>query len=321
MLIKKLPAFLLLFAIGAGLCVFAEEKKPIAPQTESTLPKPVESPKEPATTRKEFQRKSYADLYRESYNPKNYSKNYEEDYAENPIRTGSYDSRTRRLRRYHIDNEVKKEPFEFADTPRPLNVPPAQPAPSEPAVVVDPSYSPFQPDLIYMRPVLRLPSPYVYRALQKRAEERAAGNTADATEESASFSMQSIGPSQPQEPAELQSPSDLLLKRAQGPFASRNYYEAARRFERLLEERPSDPQVRYAYGVALFASGKYSQAAGFIKPAINAAKRQGVTLPEIGSYYSNAADFEHHQKLLNRYVARRPDDVAAAALADLFATK
>ncbi|MBZ0257743.1 tetratricopeptide repeat protein [bacterium] len=326
MVIKKLPAFLLLFAFAAGACVLAEEKKSIPPQTESTLPKPVESPKEPATTRKEFKRKSYAELYRESYNPKNYSKRYEEDYAENPIRTGSYDSRTRRLRRYYLDNHPQGRDID--DSPQPLNEPlneapaqPRQPAPPEPAVVVDPSYSPFQPDLIYMRPVLRLPAPYVYRALQKRAEERAAGISADATGESASALTRTFEPTQPQEPAELQSPSDLLLKRAQEPFASRNYYEAARRYERLLEERPDDPQVRYAYGVALFASGKYSQAAGFIQPAINAAKRQGVKLPKMSSYYSNEADFEHHQKLLNRYLKRRPDDVTAAALADMFAVK
>lgn len=321
MVIKKLSVFLLLFAFGAGLCVFAEEKKSIPPQTQSTLPKPVESPKKTATTRKEYKRKNYTKLYRESYNPKNYSKRYEEDYAENPIRTGSYDSRTRRLRRYHIDNDVKKEPFEFDNTPRPLNAPPAQPAPPEPAVVVDPSYSPFQPDRIYLRPVMRLPAPYVYRALQKRADKRAAGITAGATGESTSALAQTIGPAAPHKPAALQSPSDLLLKRAQEPFASRNYYEAARRYERLLEERPDDPQVRYAYGVALFASGKYSQAAGFIQPAINAAKRQGIKLPEMSSYYLNEADFEHHQKLLNRYLRRRPDDVTAAALADMFAVK
>lgn len=315
MWMKRAFTLTILSFAGTGLIVFGEETKPVTPQTESTIQKPVESPQETKTTRNEYKRKSYSELYRESYNPKDYSKRYEEDYAENPIRTGSFDSHSRRLRRYRFDNDVEREPRQFSEGARPLNVPPAQPAPAEPAVVIDPAYSPLQPDRIFLRPVLRLPAPYVYRSLQKRAAERAAGMVDDATSEPAA---PSAAPEPPQEPAVLQSPSDLLMQRAQAPFAARNYYEAARRFERLLNERPEDPQVRYAYGVALFASGQYSSAAGYIQPAKNAAKRTDVPLPEMGTYYSNKADFKHHQKRLNQYLQRNPDDVSAAALADLF---
>jgi len=155
----------------------------------------------------------------------------------------------------------------------------------------------------------------VYRALQKRAEERAAGMLDNEKKEAAA---QRIAPATPQKPAALQTPSDLLMQRAQAPFASRNYSEAARRFERLLGERPDDPQVRYGYGVALFASGQYTRAAGFIQPAKNAAQRTEITLPEMGSYYNNPADFKYHQKRLKQYLQRNPDDISAAALADLF---
>ncbi len=296
----------------ASLNLVAEERKPVAPQTESTIKKPVESPKK---TRKEFKRQSYTELYRESYNPKDYSKRYREDYADNPIRTGSYDSRSRRLRSYRFDKEPpQKEPRQFTQGSRPLNAPPAQPAPAGPAVVVDHADSPLQPDRIFVRPLLRLPALYVYRALQRRAAERADEQVENATTPLRAPAIQAEPNAKA---ASLQSPFDLLVKRAKSPFAARNYFEAARRLERLLEERPDHPKVRYAYGAALFASGKYSRAAGFIQPAKNAAQRQGIALPAIGSFYSNQADFEHHQKRLKRYVERNPGDLTAAALMDL----
>ncbi|MBI1387451.1 MAG: tetratricopeptide repeat protein [bacterium] len=326
-MMKPIVCSLITLMLSGAAVVWAEPLEPVKPQDQPTLQKPTIPDDDAGLSKPRPSRKSYAERYRETYSSDTFAKDYRENYRNNRIFLHSSDRLHRFLKDVDhltgdsIDADADLDPTDTYKGKKDLNVPPA---------ASDPGPEPLPaPNVVYQRnaqtgPVMRLPAQYYYAAARRLAEKQAAERARSATGETDSAAVQSapdeIGPSA-SEPeareAELKSAAEILAEQKKAMFASRNYFEAARRAEDMLNSKPDDVKLRYSYGVALFATGKYDAAAKAIQTAREQAHNAGIKLPAFSDYYSIEGDYRLHLRQLKRYVERTPGDDAAAALNDL----
>ncbi|MHC4156572.1 MAG: tetratricopeptide repeat protein, partial [Planctomycetota bacterium] len=109
-------------------------------------------------------------------------------------------------------------------------------------------------------------------------------------------------PEQTQDAAEYVQP-DPLMKEIADAFAARDYEKAARQANQALTYKPENAVLPFVYSQALFAGGKYSQAADVLREAVRNLDAEKEVLYPLGFYPD--------QDVLNDQIATLSDAAAA----------
>ncbi|MGI6455300.1 MAG: tetratricopeptide repeat protein [bacterium] len=113
---------------------------------------------------------------------------------------------------------------------------------------------------------------------------------------------------------QLRSPSEHIFNNGLIALESSRYTQAKETFESLLAISPNDEEVQMAYGVTLFFSGDYHNAANALQKSSSLANRNLSSTSELEQWITNLNMYDFHLQRLKQHVIEHPDDVDASTL-------
>lgn len=110
------------------------------------------------------------------------------------------------------------------------------------------------------------------------------------------------------------SPSQLLIGRALKSLTVRNYVNARKTFQQMIETDPNSASAQFGYGLTSFYMGEYSEASNALKKSFQLSAVQSDQPLSYRNVPLNLDDYRFHRQKLLRYVNQNPNDVEASTL-------
>lgn len=112
-----------------------------------------------------------------------------------------------------------------------------------------------------------------------------------------------------QQPAPASAPSDTFVDEALGTFKAGDYAAALAGFDKALKLSPNDTVIHEVRALALFALGRYTEAAAALNAVL--ATAPGMDWITMSNLYGSIDAYTGHLRTLEEFCRSHPDDAAA----------